>query len=182
MTVEKIVIREANVDDAALLTELSVTTFRDKFGPLNKQEDMDLYIASEMNIEKLTAELADHDNLFFLAYNDDVATGYVKLRTKDIPNELAGTKPIELERLYVRQEYQGKKIGAMLLNHCVGYALSKQYDTLWLGVWEHNDGAIRFYERSGFELFGEHPFLLGNDAQRDVLMRRRLSKGEGEVE
>ena len=43
-------------------------------------------------------------------------------------------------------------------------------ETLWLGVWEHNARAIRFYEKCGFRDAGSHPFLLGNDLQTDRIM------------
>ena len=61
------------------------------------------------------------------------------------------------------------------MDHCITFAVQDGYDILWLGVWEHNPKAIRFYERMGFELFGAHVFLLGNDMQTDVLMKKKLS-------
>ena len=172
--VNQLVIRTATIDDVAVLTELSVTTFRDKFGPLNSAEDMDMYVANEMNIDKLTAELADKDNLFFMAYYGEQPIGYAKLRTKEATDELRDKNAIELERLYVLQDHQSKKAGTALINYCLAYATTHKYDTMWLGVWEHNDGARRFYERLGFELFGSHPFVLGNDLQTDVLMKKNL--------
>ena len=45
---------------------------------------------------------------------------------------------------------------------------------IWLGVWEENNKAIAFYKRHGFEVFGSHPFKLGGDLQRDLLMKRLL--------
>jgi ribosomal protein S18 acetylase RimI-like enzyme len=47
-------------------------------------------------------------------------------------------------------------------------------NVVWLGVWEKNDRAIRFYEKWGFEKFGETDFLLGDDLQQDWLMRKVL--------
>ena len=48
----------------------------------------------------------------------------------------------------------------------------KQY--LWLGVWEYNPGAIRFYERLGFVIFDKHPYYIGKDRQMDWMMRLNL--------
>ena len=45
---------------------------------------------------------------------------------------------------------------------------------IWLGVWEHNVSAIRFYERNQFQLFGKHSFILGSDEQTDLLMELHL--------
>lgn len=164
----------ADASHAQALTELSIVTFRDAFGPFNKQEDMDKYVAEEMNVEKLGSELADGDNLFFLAWVDDEMAGYAKLRLYKEPEELANNKPIELERIYVLQKYHGKKTGSVLMSRCIAHATANNHDILWLGVWEHNYNAIRFYEQWGFKLFGSHPFVLGNDNQTDVLMKKKL--------
>jgi ribosomal protein S18 acetylase RimI-like enzyme len=45
---------------------------------------------------------------------------------------------------------------------------------IWLGVWEHNEHAISFYKKFGFEQFGDHIFMLGNDAQTDLLLKKNL--------
>jgi len=54
-------------------------------------------------------------------------------------------------------------------------ARKKQKQFIWLGVWEKNKRAIDFYTRWGFEKFGEWDFLLGNDLQRDWLMKKALT-------
>ena len=43
------------------------------------------------------------------------------------------------------------------------------YNKVWLGVWEKNFKAIRFYKKYGFKKFGQHNFLLRNDLQTDYL-------------
>lgn len=172
----KLNIRRAGTEHAEMLTQLSVTTFRDAFGPpVNAQEDMDKYIADEMNIDCLTEELNCKDNLFFVAWYDHIPVGYVKLRATKIPEQLRDNKPMEIERLYVLQSYQSKRIGEALMNHCLDIALSRGHDVIWLGVWEHNYRAIGFYEKHRFELFGAHNFILGNDKQTDILMKRKLT-------
>jgi len=171
---DNLTITRAGINEAEILTNLSVTTFRDAFTAGNRQEDMDKYIAGEMNIVKLTDELSDRENIFFIARYDAIPIGYAKLRATKVPGELSGNKAIELERLYVLQAYQSKKYGDAIMNHCMEYAIAQNYDTIWLGVWEHNHGANRFYSRYGFELFGDHVFMLGNDPQRDVLMKKAL--------
>jgi ribosomal protein S18 acetylase RimI-like enzyme len=45
---------------------------------------------------------------------------------------------------------------------------------VWLGVWEKNARAIRFYTAWGFEKVGEQDFRLGNDLQRDWIMQKSL--------
>ena len=45
---------------------------------------------------------------------------------------------------------------------------------IWLGVWEENPRATRFYQKNGFVAFGKHIFKLGDDEQTDILMKRPL--------
>jgi len=168
-----IVITRAGIKDLAILVELSITTFRDTFGPDNGKEDMDKYVAEEMNAGKLSEELREGNNYIFLAWYNGTLAGYAKVRPNKEPG-IESNSPLELERIYVRQQYTRKKIGVALMLHCLEFAQSYGHDVLWLGVWEHNRRAVKFYKQWGFELCGSHPFLLGNDMQTDVLMKRKV--------
>jgi diamine N-acetyltransferase len=165
----------AELKDAERLTALSITTFTDAFAKENTAENMDKYIAETMTVSKLAEEIADKDNLFFLAWYDSELSGYAKIRTgKEIPVGLERNRPVEIERIYVLQSLHGKKIGAALMERCINHAIKNGHDVLWLGVWGRNYKAIRFYEQWGFELFGSHKFKLGDDIQTDVLMKKKL--------
>lgn len=164
----------ARPDDAKLLTNLGIITFSETFMADNKKEDMDKYIAEEMNQERITAELNDSNNLFLLGIIDAVVAGYAKIRATKRPAGLDSERPLELERLYVLKEYHGKKVGARLMDYCISYATNNKYDALWLGVWEHNHRAVNFYKKWGFEQFGSHIFRLGDDDQTDILMKKTL--------
>ncbi len=174
MHINDLIITRASVEDAEILTKLSITTFRDAFGTDNKPEDMNKYIADEMNLEQLTKELSNKENVFFLSWYNSMPIGYAKLRATNTPEELKNNNPIEIERLYVLKGYQSKKIGEAIMKYCIEYAINQEHDIIWLGVWEHNQSAIRFYRRYDFELFGAHSFVLGNDEQTDVLMKKAL--------
>jgi len=47
--------------------------------------------------------------------------------------------------------------------------------TMWLGVWEENHRAHAFYRKHGYAVVGEHVFMLGADAQRDLILAKALS-------
>jgi diamine N-acetyltransferase len=165
----------ANALHADKLTALSVRTFVSAFGAQNTAENLELYLQNAMTEEKLYQELTDPDNIFFITVNEDTYVGYAKMRKHAAPPELVAHNPIEIERLYVHPEHQNNKIGAALIRQCVSYARTTGHDCMWLGVWEHNPRAIAFYERHGFEHFGSHLFLLGNDLQRDLWMKKMIN-------
>jgi ribosomal protein S18 acetylase RimI-like enzyme len=55
-------------------------------------------------------------------------------------------------------------------------AQEKNFAYRWLGVWEKNLRAIRFYEKNDFVKFGQHIFHLGDDPHTDVMMKLVLNK------
>ena len=167
-------IRPATPADVLPLQQLSISTFIDTYAAYNTPENMQLYIDTYYNTGRMVNELDDACIQFFLAcYNDELA-GYIKLRTVDEPPALAGTRHIEIERIYVVSKLKGMKIGKKLIEHAIETATKQQYEIIWLGVWEENKSALAFYTRQGFTIFGEHPFVLGTEPQRDWLMKKEL--------
>jgi hypothetical protein len=72
------------------------------------------------------------------------------------------------------KKLQGTGLGYKLMQFAFEYSRQKGFDILWLGVWERNEKAIRFYEKFNFEIFGGHEFILGTDKQNDLLMKKAL--------
>ena len=82
--------------------------------------------------------------------------------------EIKKHKSIELKRIYVLKEFHSQKIGAKLMNFAFDFAAEKEYELIWLGVWEHNERAKSFYKKFGFVDSGvKHPFPIGNTQQTD---------------
>jgi len=169
-------IRQATRDDAKLLTDLSYTTFWDAFAhhPKNAPDDLNHYMRQAFNIEQITAELAEQASIFLIAELDGKPAGYAKLIVGSVEDGITASRPIELSRLYSQQEYLGKGVGQNLMNECFAFANSADHDVMWLGVWEYNQRAQRFYEKNGFTVVGKHTFQLGSDPQTDLLMQKDL--------
>ncbi len=158
------------------LQQLSIDTFNDTYAVYNTPENMRLYIDANYSDVCLLSELADINVQYFLAYTNDGLAGYIKLRTIDEPHELKGRRHIEIERIYVLSALKGMKIGQQLIEYAIDIATQQQYEVIWLGVWDENKNAQAFYIKQGFTIFGEHPFVLGTEPQRDWLMKKELEK------
>lgn len=169
-------IRRATPDDAKLLTDLSYTTFWDAFAhhPKNAPDDLAHYMRQAFTIEQIAVELADDKTIFLIAELDNKPAGYAKLIVESREDGVTAKRPIELSRLYSHQEYLGKGVGQNLMDACFELAKSHDHDVMWLGVWEYNPRAQRFYEKNGFREVGKHTFQLGSDPQTDLLMQRTL--------
>lgn len=168
-------VRLATVDDAHTLTVIGAKTFHDTFAPFNTAENMRLYMDKTFTVNQLESELQDVNATFLLAQEGERVVGYAKLHTGKNPPELNETNSIEIERIYSCKEYIGKKVGKTLMQASLEIAAERGFETVWLGVWEHNPRAILFYEKCGFKIFGSHLFRLGTDLQTDLLMKKKLS-------
>lgn len=166
--------RLANQEDAVLIADLSHKTFYDTFAQHNTAANMNKFLYEQFTRGKLILEVSDPKNIFLLAYEGPQVVGYVKLRDDKKPASLKSNNVIEIARLYSVKEMIGKGVGKILMEESLDLALKRQKEVAWLGVWEKNRRAIEFYEKWGFDKFGEIEFLLGDDLQCDWLMRKWL--------
>jgi ribosomal protein S18 acetylase RimI-like enzyme len=173
-TTSSATVRTATIADAESLAALAQRTFRDAFAAGNASTDIDTYVREALSLDRLLTEMADEANTFLLAIVDgeEQPVGYAKLRNGVADPCVSGPKPVELERIYVDRHAIGSGVGALLMNASLDAASAAGHRTLWLGVWEHNAGAIAFYRRWGFETVGDHVFQLGSEAQCDLIMQR----------
>lgn len=169
-----LIIRRATPDDAVLIADISRQTFYETFAPDNLKENMDKFLNEQFTRGKLILEVGAKENVFLLAYAEREVAGYAKLRDAQVPFSLKNKKALEVARIYAMQLHIGKGVGHMLMQSSIDVAMEKEKEVLWLGVWEKNRRAIDFYTRWGFEKFDETDFLLGNDVQRDWLMKKSL--------
>lgn len=167
-------IRPASAVDAAILTDLAYTTFWDAFAhhPKNAPDDLNHYMRQAFNIEQISAELQDENSIFLIAELESGPAGYAKIIIGSIESGVTAERPVELSRLYSHQEFLGKGVGQALMDASILRAKQEGCDVMWLGVWEFNPRAQRFYERNGFRVVGRHTFQLGSDPQTDLLMQR----------
>lgn len=160
--------------DATTLLELARQTFTDTFGAVNSTENMQAYVNEAFTENKLLAELNNPSSLFYFANVNGKPAGYLKLNFGAAQTDLKDEPGLEIERIYVLQAFHGQKVGQALIDYAIAVAAAHGAAYIWLGVWELNPRAIRFYEKNGFAPFGTHVFQLGNDAQTDVLMKRLM--------
>ncbi len=166
--------RKAKVGDAADLALLAERTFRDTFAHLNRAEDMDSHCRKSYSEKIQAAEIRDPKRTTFVCHVGDSLVAYGQLRWESAPACIVGTRPAEIQRLYVDAPWHGKGVAQALMASLLDAAAAGGADVVWLGVWERTPRAIAFYERSGFAVVGDHVFVLGKDPQRDLVLAKRL--------
>ena len=174
----RISLAKANAATAAQLADLGRRTFQDTFGATTPPADMATFLAETFGPELQLAELQDRDTTFLLAHMQAGLVGYAKLRDNSALGLPAGQDPagrLEIERLYVRDDWQGTGLGAALMRGILALAEQLHCAAVVLGVWEKNDRARAFYQRFGFREIGAHDFRLGQTVDRDLILRKGLA-------
>ncbi len=153
------------------LVYLSRKTFIDAFEAVNNPKDFKTYIDFAFNKDKIEKELICEDSDFYFVRRKEEVVGYFKINWNEAQTDIRLPESMELERIYVLESFQGQQIGEWILEEVKKIALRMRKQFVWLGVWQKNLAAIKFYERHGFVKFSTHPYYIGADKQTDWLMR-----------
>lgn len=168
---ENFLIKECRLEDIEKIKFIGEKTFYETFYTENAKEDMENYLNENFSYAQLESEMKNNGSRFYLAENNEETIAYMKLNFDKAQTENGHDNTLEVQRIYVLQEYKNQHIGKRLLQKAIEIGKNKSLTYLWLGVWENNINAIRFYEKQGFEKFDTHIFQLGEDKQTDNLMK-----------
>ncbi|WP_010240357.1 GNAT family N-acetyltransferase [Clostridium arbusti] len=168
---DNIIIEKCSLKDIKKLKEIGERTFYETFYDENLKENIEDYIEKNFSYEQLENEIKNNNSRFYMVQNDNEIIAYMKLNFIRKQTNKVYDKSLEIQRIYVAQEYKSKHIGKKLIEKAVKIAKSNNQSYIWLGVWEKNINAIGFYEKQGFKKYSSHIFKLGQDEQIDNLMK-----------
>lgn len=167
-------VKKCSLESASALQKISVETFTETFKDHNSPEHLNAYLEKAYNLDALKQELANPSSHFFFVYWDQEIAGYLKVNMDEAQTEAMGSGSLEVERIYVKKQFQKHGLGKALLNKAFEIALDEKKQAIWLGVWEDNTNAIAFYQKKGFVQTGSHSFFMGDDEQVDLIMTKIL--------
>ncbi|MDA3822156.1 MAG: GNAT family N-acetyltransferase [Bacteroidales bacterium] len=171
-------IYEIDESHIPVLTDIAIRTFDETFADTNDPEDMKNYNERCFTAEVFKKEMQSSESWFYFIEYEGKVAGFLKVNVGDAQTELRETDGFELERIYVLKEFHGTGVGAALMDFSIKRRKEEGKKYLWLGVFEENYRAQRFYQKYGLEVFDDQVFKMGKTPQRDVLMRVRLGEGE----
>jgi len=157
----------------AVLAQIGASTFYDSYKDENSESDMQAYISNTYTIEKLATNLKDENIVYFLAYNITGDIGYVKLLLNQTNSKLEGNSA-EIEKIYVRKQFHGKGIAQQLMQFTIDFCKQQHYQNIYLGVWQENHKALKFYNKMGFQTFDIRTFQLGERLCDDYMLSLSL--------
>ncbi len=168
--------RRITLKDVPALSFIAKKTFYDTFTGTCTEDDMADFLEKYYNENTLAEEVADSAMEYFFAEIEDEIVGYI-LFSDGAENfaEIQGSTALELKRLYVLEAFHGKGIAQQMMQFFLDHGKSQGYDNAFLGVWEHNIRAQKFYSKFGFvKTSHTHDFPIGNTPQTDVYMWKSL--------
>ncbi len=168
------IIRQATPADLTGLVELTSFTFREAWLEPGNEADLEKYVSENFNIEQLQMELNNPEICYLLSEVNNEMAGYIKLHRNDQPYKYFLMNTIALHRLYIKVAYRNNQLGSSLMEAAIQFAKQEDRSSIWLGVWNENNRAIRFYEKYGFVKFGNYQFVMGGIVSDDYLMKLNL--------
>lgn len=173
MTTIALSYRDATLADAAVLAGIAAATFVETFASLYKLKDLNDFIA-RYSVAAFAAELADPDTAVRFACMGEVAIGFCKVSSLKLPAPQPAPGAMELRQLYIYKPWQGLGIADVLTKWAKDQAMLRGAPEIWLSVFTENPRARRFYARHGFEDVAPYHFMVGDQADEDILCRAKL--------
>jgi len=171
-------IRRCTADDAATVASLAARLFAEAYGPTHPEPELSRYLARSFPVDGIREAIAD-DSVTMLVAEDSTgnAIAYAYLRASpEPPAGVTGQRVFEIVRFYVDGSWQGRGVGAALMEECFDDAKRRGADVIWLQVWKEAPWAVGFYEKMGFSVVGSAFFYFGEQVGHDHVMARAVSR------
>ena len=151
-------ITPATRNDVLILVDIGYAeveaAHRDSCAPHHLKEYLDTHYHDAAIREEILNPR--HHYVVMRCYDEPI--GFSKLVLNQVHPNIALEPCAKLDRIYVKQTFQGKQFGAALLQYNIDFALANQQQGLWLYTWIGNEKAIQFYRKFGFNIIGSHWF------------------------
>ena len=168
-------IRKAQVEDAPYIALLGRITFTETFGHLYRyKEDLMDYFDRTFSVEKMAKGLQKSENVFWIAFVDQLPVGYAKLKLHSKSAFLDSENVCQLQKIYVLKDFLSNKVGLQLQHELLTEAHRSQFEHIWLSVLHSNERAINFYAKNGFREIGKHDFQIGRENFHFLAMAKDL--------
>ena len=169
------VYRDATAEDAAAVAALGRHTFVATFGHLYPPEDLTAFCDEVYALPAQAALIAHAETHIRIAAQGAGLVGYCQIGEFKLPFDAGGRRAMELHRLYVIERVKGAGVAAALIDWALQTMRADGVQDAYLGVYQDNPRAQRFYMRHGFEIVGAYQFAVGRTIDDEFIMRRALA-------
>src|SRR5512138_2723903 len=137
-------VRIASPADADAISMIGRLSFRDAFARLfQSKTELQEYLDHAYKTEKIRRSLSKENNVYFIAFVENVAVGFAKVKKDSLENHIRSVSQAELQKIYVLSYYHGSGAGSALMDAVIDYVGEIGPDYLWLHVHVDNQKALR---------------------------------------
>lgn len=173
---DNLIIRKATVSDAVIVALLARITFDETFGHhFSDRNDLLHYFETTFSVAKMNSSIAKENNVFWLAFLNDLPVGYAKLKKFSPLDSIQNEQSAQLQKIYVLKDCIGKQVGPNLQEALFTEVQQLGIKNLWLSVLKTNYRAIRFYEKNDFKPVGEHLFSVGKETFDFYILLKKIN-------
>jgi ribosomal protein S18 acetylase RimI-like enzyme len=194
------VIREASVDDAESITELSHVTFHESWDYLyadqgalqewlDNERGFNLYYTMLQNTEiKIYLAFLRNDNKDNVNDINSNPVGYVIVGPEQLSSQIElindsitiskSNNSGQIYQLYLRSFVQRKGLGKLLISHAINFwhTLYPNSDYIYVEAYTLKEELLRFYQREGFIIIGIVHFVVKTQSDDDYILRLPLTQ------
>jgi diamine N-acetyltransferase len=143
-----------NASDVPTLAAVAVKSYLETYSYL-WNDGGKWYINRYFAEPVLENDLRQPNQVWFLLEENVATVGYLKLNITHALEGYENYDCLELERIYLINDVQGKGYGRQTVEFCEQYARRLNKDIIWLKAMD-SVGAPAFYEKLGFKLCGTY--------------------------
>lgn len=155
-----LVIKKATIQNAGLLSKLSVASFLPAHGHSAPKEIIDAYTSANFSEANFIKELSNPNFQYHILYYKEEVAGFSKVLFNLTNKDITDKNATKMERLYLLEKFYNLGLGKELLNFNISLAKKHKQAGIWVFVWVENLKAIAFYNKRGFKKVGAFDFVL----------------------
>jgi GNAT superfamily N-acetyltransferase len=144
-----IIIRQADIQDLEVVQELSRDLFQYEQGH-DPAIDMEWTYGAK-GTAYFTEILTGNRGICLIAEHNGVAVGYLAGAMMDNDYSYRPIRRAELENMFVREEYRGRKIGQQLAQIFKEWSKAQGAERIMVSAYAFNERALRFYKSLGWQ-------------------------------
>jgi len=150
-----ITFQKASPDDALTVTTLARQIYKEHYlhlwHPGGARWYMEVYA---YNADKIKNELDDSNVEYYIAYENNLPSGYMKLQLNGQLTGYETQKALEVERIYLLKKMMHKGTGKQLMQLAMERAKTLHKDIVFLKAMDSSIEAIEFYKKLGYSICG----------------------------
>jgi GNAT superfamily N-acetyltransferase len=159
--------------DAEALDAMAVQSWDETFAHFYRPSDLAAFKAQAFGPDGwLRRDLSNPDVRWHVARADGAIIGFIKLMPPYI--EGAGPDDTMIGQLYILSAWHGRGVAQALMQWAIDTARAVGSPAVLLTVFEENHRAIAFYAKYGFVHIGDYGFPVGEQIDRDLILRLEL--------